>query len=124
MVLIDNDGKIILIDRKNFPQGAALPGGFNDYGERGKDAAIREVKEETGLIVEIEKELGVWDEPNRDPRAHNVTRAFKGKIIGGELKAADDAKAIVKIDPEKLDDVKFAFPDHKEMILEALKKTS
>lgn len=124
MVLIDNDGKIILIDRKNFPQWAALPWWFNDYGERWKDAAIREVKEETGLIVEIEKELWVWDEPNRDPRAHNVTRAFKWKIIWWELKAADDAKAIVKIDPEKLDDVKFAFPDHKEMILEALKKTS
>lgn len=122
MVLIDQDWKLILIDRKNFPQWIALPGWFNDYGERWRDAAIRETKEETWLIVEIERDLWVWDEPNRDPRAHNVSRAFKGKILWWELKAADDAKAIIKIDPKDLDNVIFAFPDHKEIILEALKK--
>jgi ADP-ribose pyrophosphatase YjhB (NUDIX family) len=64
--------------------------------------------------------LGTRDDPNRDPRAHNISRAFKGKIIGGELKAADDAKAIITIDPQDLDTINFAFPDHKEMILAAL----
>lgn len=122
MVLIDEDGKLILIDRKNFPEGIALPGWFNDYGERWRDAAIREVKEETGLIVEVEKELWVWDDPNRDPRAHNVTRAFKWKIIWWKLKAADDAKKIVKVDPKKLDEVNRAFADHREIIETALKQ--
>ncbi|MFA6255714.1 MAG: NUDIX domain-containing protein [Candidatus Absconditabacterales bacterium] len=120
MVLINEKGKVILIDRKNFPEGIALPGGFVDYGETGTTAVIREAKEETGLDIEIEKELGTRDDPNRDPRAHNISRAFKGKIIGGELKAADDAKAIITIDPQDLDTINFAFPDHKEMILAAL----
>jgi len=121
VVLLDEKWKLILIDRKNFPKWIALPGWFNDYGETGKQSAKREAKEETWLIVEIEKELGTRDDPNRDPRAHNVSRAFKGKIIWGKLKAADDAKAIIKVDPKDLDTIQFAFPDHKEMILEALK---
>ena len=121
MVLLNEEGKLILIERKNFPQWPALPWGFNDYGERWRDAAVREVEEETGLLTEVESELWVWDEPNRDPRAHNVSRAFKGKIIGWTLKAADDAKAIIEVDPKDLDTIAFAFPDHKEMILKALK---
>jgi len=124
IVLFDKDGKLILIERKNFPQWTALPGWCVDYGETGKSAAIRETKEEISLDIEIEKELGTWDDPNRDPRGHNVSRAFKGKIVGGILQAADDAKAIIKIDPKDLDTIIFAFPDHKEMILEALKTTS
>lgn len=124
MVLIDYDWKIILIDRKNFPKWAALPWWFNDYGERWEDAAIREVEEETWLIVQVERELWVWDNPNRDPRAHNVSRAFKWKIIWWELKAWDDAKWIIKIDPKDLNQIEFAFPDHREIIETALKKTN
>lgn len=120
MVMFDENGDLILIDRKNFPKWPALPGGFNDYWETWKDAAVREVKEETGLLVEVERELWIRDAPNRDPRAHNVSRAFKGKIMGGILKADDDAKAIIKVSPKDLDAVERAFPDHKEMILKAL----
>lgn len=121
MVLIDNDGKIILVDRKSFPQWAALPWWFNDYGETWAQSAVREVKEETWLIVEVERELWVWDKPNRDPRAHNVSRVFTGKIIWWELKAqVSEVKKIIKVDPADLDTIEFAFADHKEMILKAL----
>lgn len=120
VVLFDEKGKLILIQRKNFPEWPALPGGFNDYGETAKLAAIREVKEEVSVDIEIEKDLGIWDEPNRDPRAHNVSHAFTGKILWGTLKAADDAKAILRVDIKDLDSIPFAFPDHKEMILKAI----
>ena len=121
VVLTDTEGKLILIQRKNFPEGIALPGWFNDYGETWREAAIREVKEETWLDIEIEKELWIRDKPNRDPRSHNVSRAFKGKIIWWVLKAWDDAKDIIKVDFKDLDTITFAFPDHKEMIVETLK---
>lgn len=119
-VFMNEKWKLILIQRKNFPQWIALPWWFNDYGERGKHAAKREVKEETWYEVEIVEELWVWDEPNRDPRAHNVSRAFKAKIIWWTAKAGDDAKSIIEEDPNNLDNIIFAFPDHKEMILKAL----
>ncbi len=121
IVLIDEQGKLILIERGHFPEGKALPGGFNDYGETGAQSAIREAKEELGVDIEIEKELWIRDKPDRDPRGHNVSRAFKAKIVGGKLQAGDDAKRFFEIDPKDIDTLHFAFPDHKEMILAALK---
>jgi hypothetical protein len=40
--------------------------------------------------------------------------------MDGEIEAADDAKAIIRVQPKDLDLVEFAFPDHKEMIVKAL----
>lgn len=79
--------------------------------------------EEISVPVEIEKSdyLWYWDDPDRDPRAHNISHAFKGNIVDWEPKAADDAKSIVLVEPNELDNISFAFPDHKAMILEALK---
>ncbi|MBZ0118729.1 MAG: NUDIX domain-containing protein, partial [Sandaracinaceae bacterium] len=51
---------IVLIERRNDPEGWALPGGFIDYGESPEDAARREVHEETGLEVELTELLGVY----------------------------------------------------------------
>jgi ADP-ribose pyrophosphatase YjhB (NUDIX family) len=64
--------------------------------------------------------LGYRDDPDRDPRAHNIAHAFYAKTVKGEPKAGDDAKAVVRVDPAELDTITFAFPDHKEMILKAL----
>ena len=58
---------------------------------------------------------------DRDPRGHAVTIAYQWEHVDGEIVAADDATAIIKVKPEDLDTVHFAFPDHKEMILESLK---
>ncbi|MDP2268479.1 MAG: NUDIX hydrolase, partial [Deltaproteobacteria bacterium] len=67
---------IILIKRKNFPHGWALPGGFVDYGEALEEAARREAKEETGLEVELVRQLHTYSDPARDPRHHTITTVF------------------------------------------------
>jgi 8-oxo-dGTP diphosphatase len=120
IVMFTPEGKLILIQRGHYPEGVALPGWFVDIGESCAEAAVREASEETGLQIRTRKLLGEWSNPDRDPRAHNVTLAYLAEIIWGQLKAGDDAKEIVLLDPKDLATIKFAFPDHKEIIEEAL----
>jgi len=92
-VIIELEDGIILVRRGNepFKNYWALPGGFVEYGETVENAAIREVKEETGLEIKLKKLFGVYSEPGRDPRGHTVTICYLGTRIGGKLKAASDA---------------------------------
>lgn len=103
--LVDRPGQpIVLIERKNPPLGWAIPGGFVDQGEWVEDAARREAWEETGLKVRLKTLLGLYSNPNRDPRFHTVTALYVAESQG-EPKAMDDAKSvqIVALD---------AFPKH------------
>jgi 8-oxo-dGTP diphosphatase len=85
--------KILLIKRKNDPfKGKwALPGGFVEYNERVEQAVIREVFEETGLKTEIIELVGIYSDPNRDPRGHTVTVVFLLEINNGKINSGDDA---------------------------------
>jgi 8-oxo-dGTP diphosphatase len=92
-------GKVLLIERRNPPQGWALPGGFVDPGEFVEVAARREALEETGLAVRLESLLGVYSDPARDPRGHTVSVVYTARGEG-VAKAADDAVSLRWIDPE------------------------
>jgi 8-oxo-dGTP diphosphatase len=90
-VIIEIGGRIVLIERRNYPPGWAIPGGFVDVGETVEAAAIREMREETGLDVEITDLLGVYSRPDRDPRGHTISLVYVGRAQGTP-KADDDAK--------------------------------
>ena len=115
--LLDQKGNfkgIVLIERKNPPVGLALPGGFVEIGETVEEAVVREIKEEVNLDFKIERLLGVFSKPNRDPRFHVVSVVFVGHAIG-EPKASSDAKE-AKV--YKLEDIpwdKLVF-DHGEIL--------
>ena len=89
-VIIEMDGGIVLIERRNPPHGWALPGGFVEYGETVEAAAVREAREETGLAVEIVRQFHVYSDAARDPRSHTVAVVFVGRA-GGEPAADTDA---------------------------------
>ncbi len=118
-VLIE-EGKILLIrrGREPFKGKWALPGGFVEYGESVEDAVIREFKEETGLDAEIIKLLGVYSDPNRDPRGHTVSIVYMLKRKGGELKEGDDAAEVGFFPLDSLPELAF---DHGKIIEDAIK---
>lgn len=118
IVIIERD-EIYLIKRKNppFKDCWALPGGFVEYGERVEEAALREAKEETGMNVRIKKLIGVFSDPDRDPRGHTVSVAFLAEP-GGEPQSGSDAKDIKRFKISQLP--KLAF-DHDKIIKEAIK---
>lgn len=87
--LVDRSSRpIVLVRRRNEPLGWALPGGFVDVGESVETAARREAAEETGLDVTLEALLGVYSDPQRDPRFHACTVVYvahaKGHPSGGD----------------------------------------
>ena len=87
--------KLVLVRRgkEPFKGWYALPGGFLEFGERMEDAVEREVQEETGLDAEVERLLGVYGDPGRDPRGHTISVAYVLRSLGGAPKAGTDAAA-------------------------------
>jgi len=94
-VVFDARGYVLLIRRKNEPfRGSyALPGGFVDVGERVEDGCRRELSEETGLKVGALRLIGVYSDPNRDPRGHTCSVAYLAQVGRLEPQAGDDAAA-------------------------------
>lgn len=92
-IIIEINGGIILIERKNPPFGWALPGGFVDYGESLQDAAVREAGEETSLEVVDLQLLGCYSDPARDSRMHTISTVFVGTGVGIPH-ASDDAATL------------------------------
>jgi 8-oxo-dGTP diphosphatase len=117
-VVIPSEAGVVLIRRGSEPfEGQwALPGGFVDVGETVHEAAVREAAEETGLAVELSRLIGVYSEPDRDPRGHNVSIAFVARVLGGQMRAASDASEVDVLDPA---DVELAF-DHGRIIADAM----
>lgn len=91
VIVESSEGRVVLVERRYEPKGWALPGGFVEYGEKTEDAACREIYEETGLEVELFALLGVYSDPERDPRQHSVTTVYLARSPQENLRAGDDA---------------------------------
>jgi 8-oxo-dGTP diphosphatase len=98
-IIIEGD-RVLLVKRAHPPiQGQwSIPGGVLEVGEMVREAAVREAREETGLVVEPGELLGVYDRILRDPEQrvqyHYVLIDFLCRPVGGELLAASDAAEV------------------------------
>ena len=119
-ILLEDAGKILLVKRAYPPfKGKwALPGGYIEYGETAEKAAIREAKEETGLDVALEGLIGVYSDPKREPRGHQITIAYKAKKKGGKIKKSKETKEVKMWSIAKLPKIAF---DHGQIIKDTLR---
>jgi len=117
-LVVDLAKGIVLVKRKHDPFAGfwALPGGFVEVGETCEAAVVREVQEETGLLVEVVALAGVYSSPHRDPRGHTVSLVYLCVPRGGQLQSGDDA-AEAGFFPS-LEGVALAF-DHAEILRDA-----
>lgn len=92
----DGAGRVLLIRRapgSTKPGLWAIPAGYVDYGEDVREAARREMQEETGLIVEVGEPVFVASNFH-DPAKLTVGIWFAGTVTGGVLEAGDDADEV------------------------------
>jgi ADP-ribose pyrophosphatase YjhB (NUDIX family) len=89
---VTQDDHVLLVKRINDPGRGrwALPAGFMDADEDPRRAAEREIREETGLVVETERLLELLYRPDADGLADLVI-VYKMRVTGGDLLASDDA---------------------------------
>jgi 8-oxo-dGTP diphosphatase len=109
----DHPQALIMVRRKYSPRGWALPGGFINWGESAEAAAVREMREETGLELQDIKQFHVYSDPARDPRGHTMSVVFTA-TTNGEPVGGDDAAEAVWMDLKSLPpDITF---DHRRII--------
>jgi len=113
-VVVRRGGRVLLVRRARPPrQGVwALPGGKVEVGEALAEAAAREVREETGIVVVRLRQVDVAEIIDRDaadsPRSHYVVIVFEGEMQSGTLAAGDDAAEARWVRPGDLDDLALA----------------
>jgi len=100
----------------------ALAGGFISEHETGEEAALRELKEETGISHIHLQHFMVADKPGRDPRGwiiSNVYFAIVPHYLLSQMQAGDDAQDVKLFSVTELETLDLAF-DHREIINEAI----
>ncbi len=94
VVIFDETGRLLLVKRgeeATKPGLWAIPAGFVNYGEEVREAAARELFEETGIVADVGEPVFVASNFH-DPEKLTVGIWFQGTPIGGTLQAGDDAE--------------------------------
>lgn len=102
-VVVDGQGRVLLVLRGHEPERGrwTIPGGKVEQGESLAQAVVREVREETGLDVEVHEELWSLTKPVDDERDYEI-HDFRASVVGGELTPGDDAPDARWFEPHEL----------------------
>jgi ADP-ribose pyrophosphatase YjhB (NUDIX family) len=98
--VFDGQGRVLLVQRGRPPRVGqwGLPGGMLEVGERLADAAVREVQEECGVLIEIGEIAGVFEPITYDSSGrieyHYVVIDFWARYVAGTACAGDDAAGV------------------------------
>ena len=125
--IIIDENRVVLVKRAHPPLQAqwSIPGGVLEVGELVREAAVREAREETGLIVEPGELLGVYDRVLRDVEQrvqyHYVLIDFLCRRVGGEIIAGSDAAEVCWFAVEDLSALNLA-ADTQDVIQKGFRK--
>lgn len=102
-VIKDQAGRLLLIKRRNEPGAGlwSLPGGRIEPGESDRQAVVREVREETSLVVTCGPLLGTVERPGLAGSVLDI-RDYRALVTGGELAAGDDAADARWVTPQEM----------------------
>ncbi|MCK4537845.1 MAG: NUDIX hydrolase [Candidatus Krumholzibacteria bacterium] len=104
----DEEGRILLVKRRFDPYRGlwTIPSGYIEYDEDVRLTAVRELEEETGLVVGID---GIYSVEScfDDPRGNTLVVMYEGHVKGGRLRAGDDAEDAVFFSPGDLPPIAF-----------------
>jgi 8-oxo-dGTP diphosphatase len=126
-VIVTKDNKIVLAKRiKEIVEGGKwhLPGGRVQYKETLETSLKRLAKTKTNLKIELfypslkQSIVGIYDNPERDPREHVISIAVLCKPVDGELKPGPKVDAVKSFSLEETKKVEVAF-DHRRTVEDA-----
>ncbi|MET7603921.1 NUDIX domain-containing protein [Streptomyces avermitilis] len=107
-VVCDGAGRLLLIHKTDNDLWA-LPGGGHDIGERIADTVVREVREETGIDVEVDNISGLYTDPQHvlayddGEVRQQFSICFRAHVVGGSLRTSSESKEVRWIDLADLD---------------------
>lgn len=115
--VVCREGKILL-QRRSDNAAWGLPGGILELDETYEEAALREVREETGLTVRLTALLGIYHNydmmwPNGD-RAHTIGAIYTAEILSGEPRIDGESLELRFFAQEELPEL--CFPDHRAAV--------
>src|SRR5690606_26104352 len=100
-------GRVLMVQRSDNGRWA-LPGGGHDVGESISDTVVREVREETGIEVEVVGLSGIYTDPGHVMRyddgevRQQFSICFRARPVGGELRTSSETTQVGWVDPADL----------------------
>ena len=98
LVFIEQEGKLLLVQQDYGARYWSLPGGVMEAGESVDQTAIREVKEETGLDIQLKRVVALYSKPHEN----GLAVCFEGEVTGGVLAPDNEISACGYFHPDAL----------------------
>ena len=121
---IRNENGEVLLQKRGDSGRWGFPGGAIEPGETVQEAAVREIREETGLNVRVEKLIGIYTDPDmtypNGDRAHSICIGVEFTVLSGEL--TRDGNETLTLQYFPLEDVPSLFCSQHERLLRDIRK--
>lgn len=123
-IIYHDAGEKVLLTQRTDNGRWCLPGGRLDSGESVEECCVREVLEETGLIVEVKKMVGVYSNPHMlieytDNSVQILGLCFEAVVTGGDLRLSDETTAYGYFSLEEMENMD-VMENHHERIVDAM----